>query len=160
VNKSAIPVQIRALIPTNAGTAVFLGNDEKVFTIYIDQAIGAAIGLYLNSVEKERPLTHDLLASVLTSLGAKVERVVINDFRNGIYYGRLIITAENELQQRKIIEIDARSSDCMAMAALQKSPIYVSGVVWDEVEDMQPLLEKLQKSGDIGDSGDTEKDEA
>ena len=160
MNKSAIPVQIRALIPTNAGTAVFLGNDEKVFTIYIDQAIGAAISLYLNSVEKERPLTHDLLANVLTSLGAKVERVVINDFRNGIYYGRLIITAENELQQRKIIELDARSSDCMAMAALQKSPIYVSGVVWDEVEDMTPLLERLQKgeSGESTESG-TEKEE-
>jgi bifunctional DNase/RNase len=160
VNKSAIPVQIRALIPTNAGTAVFLGNDEKVFTIYIDQAIGAAISLYLNSAEKERPLTHDLLANVLTSLGAKVERVAINDFRNGIYYGRLIITAENELQQRKIIELDARSSDCMAMAALQKSPIYVSGVVWDEVEDMTPLLERLQQ-GEGGESaeGGTEKEE-
>lgn len=155
MNKSAIPVQIRALIPTNAGTAVFLGNDEKVFTIYIDQAIGAAISLYLNSAEKERPLTHDLLANVLTSLGAKVERVAINDFRNGIYYGRLIITAENELQQRKIIELDARSSDCMAMAALQKSPIYVSGVVWDEVEDMTPLLERLQQ----GEGGETEKEE-
>ena len=155
MNKSAIPVQIRALIPTNAGTAVFLGNDEKVFTIYIDQAIGAAISLYLNSVEKERPLTHDLLANVLTSLGAKVERVVINDFRNGIYYGRLIITAENELQQRKIIELDARSSDCMAMAALQKSPIYVSGVVWEEVEDMTPLLERLQK-GEGGESAENE----
>ncbi len=160
MNKSAIPVQIRALIPTNAGTAVFLGNDEKVFTIYIDQAIGAAISLYLNSTEKERPLTHDLLANVLTSLGAKVERVAINDFRNGIYYGRLIITAENELQQRKIIELDARSSDCMAMAALQKSPIYVSGVVWDEVEDMTPLLERLQQ-GEGGESaeGGTEKEE-
>ncbi len=151
MNKSAIPVQIRALIPTNAGTAVFLGNDEKVFTIYIDQAIGAAISLYLNSAEKERPLTHDLLANVLTSLGAKVERVAINDFRNGIYYGRLIITAENELQQRKIIELDARSSDCMAMAALQKSPIYVSSLVWDEVEDMTPLLERLQQ-GEGGES--------
>jgi bifunctional DNase/RNase len=159
VNKSAIPVQIRALIPTNAGTAVFLGNDEKVFTIYIDQAIGAAISLYLNSVEKERPLTHDLLANVLTSLGAKVERVVINDFRNGIYYGRLIITAENELQQRKIIELDARSSDCMAMAALQKSPIYVSGVVWEEVEDMTPLLERLQKGeGEESAESETEKE--
>ena len=157
MNKSAIPVQIRALIPTNAGTAVFLGNDEKVFTIYIDQAIGAAISLYLNSAEKERPLTHDLLANVLTSLGAKVERVAINDFRNGIYYGRLIITAENELQQRKIIELDARSSDCMAMAALQKSPIYVSSVVWDEVEDMTPLLERLQQ-GEGGESTEgTEK---
>jgi len=160
VNKSAIPVQIRALIPTNAGTAVFLGNDEKVFTIYIDQAIGAAISLYLNSTEKERPLTHDLLAKVLTSLGAKVERVAINDFRNGIYYGRLIITAENELQQRKIIELDARSSDCMAMAALQKSPIYVSSVVWDEVEDMTPLLERLQQGeGGEGAEGGTEKEE-
>lgn len=160
MNKSAIPVQIRALIPTNAGTAVFLGNDEKVFTIYIDQAIGAAISLYLNSTEKERPLTHDLLANVLTSLGAKVERVAINDFRNGIYYGRLIITAENELQQRKIIELDARSSDCMAMAALQKSPIYVSSVVWDEVEDMTPLLERLQQGeGGEGAEGGTEKEE-
>jgi hypothetical protein len=158
VNKSAIPVQIRALIPTNAGTAVFLGNDEKVFTIYIDQAIGAAISLYLNSVEKERPLTHDLLANVLTSLGAKVERVVINDFRNGIYFGRLIITAENELQQRKIIEIDARSSDCMAMAALQKSPIYVNGAVWEEVEDMTPLLERLQS--DEGGEAGPEKEES
>ena len=156
--KSAIPVQIRALIPTNAGTAVFLGNDEKVFTIYIDQAIGAAISLYLNSAEKERPLTHDLLANVLTSLGAKVERVVINDFRNGIYYGRLIITAENELQQRQIIELDARSSDCMAMAALQKSPIYVSGTVWDEVEDMTPLLERLQQ-GEGSDSGQEKEEE-
>jgi bifunctional DNase/RNase len=160
VNKSAIPVQIRALIPTNAGTAVFLGNDEKIFTIYIDQGIGAAISLYLNSTQKERPLTHDLLANVLTSFGAKVERIVINDFRNGIYYGRLIITAENELQQRKIIELDARSSDCMAMAALQKSPIYVSEVVWDEVEDMTPLLERLQQGeGGEGAEGGTEKEE-
>jgi bifunctional DNase/RNase len=159
VNKSAIPVQIRALIPTNAGTAVFLGNDEKVFTIYIDQAIGTAISLYLNCVEKERPLTHDLLANVLTSLGAKVERVVINDFRSGIYYGRLIITAENELQQRKIIELDARSSDCMAMAALEKSPIYVSGVVWDEVEDTTPLLERLQQGAGGESAEGTEKEE-
>ena len=122
-----------------------MGNDEKVFTIYIDQTIGHAIGLYLNDAEKERPLTHDLLANVLTALGGKVERIIINDFKSGVFYGRLIITAENELQQRKIVELDARSSDCMAMAALQKAPIYVSSVVWEEVEDMTPLLQKLQK---------------
>jgi uncharacterized protein len=156
VEKSAIPVQIKALIPTNAGTAVFLGNDEKIFTIYIDQSIGNAIGIYLGSVKQERPLTHDLIANILTALGGKVERVVINDFKNGVYFGRLIVTAENELQQRKIVEIDARSSDCMAMAALQKSPIYVSGIVWDEVEDMTPLLERLQQGGPAGEPGDGE----
>lgn len=144
MKKSVIPVQIQALIPTNAGTAVFLGNEEKVFTIYIDQTIGSALSIYLSGAEKERPLTHDLLSNVLTALGGKVERVVINDFKNGVYFGRLIISAENELHQHKIMEIDARSSDCMAMAALQKAPIYVSHVVWDEVEDMRPLLERLQ----------------
>lgn len=163
-----IPVQIRALVPTASGTAVFLGNEEKVFTIYIDQTIGHAIGLYLNNAEKERPLTHDLIASVLTALGAKVERIIINDFKSGVFYGRLIVTAENELQQRKIIEIDARSSDCMALAALQKSPIYVSNVVWEEVEDMTPLLQKLQQGsegapegesdGEPGEPEDTEED--
>jgi uncharacterized protein len=157
VNKTVVPVHIKALIPTSAGTAVFLGNEEKLFTIYIDHAIGAAIGIYLNSVEKERPLTHDLMVNVLTALGAKVERIVINDFKNGVYFGRLIITAENELQQKKIIEIDARSSDCMALAALQKAPIYVSGVVWDEVEDTSPLLERLGKGG--GESGEGEPEE-
>lgn len=159
MEKSAIPVQIKALIPTNAGTAVFLGNEEKVFTIYIDQSIGNAIGIYLNSIKQERPLTHDLLANILTALGGRVERVVINDFKNGVYFGRLIITAENELQQRKIVEIDARSSDCMAMAALQKSPIFVSGVVWEEVEDMTPLLERLQQGAPDGepDEGDDEE---
>ena len=156
MSKSVIPIQIRALIPTNAGTAVFLGNDEKVFTIYIDQTIGHAISLYLNNAEKERPLTHDLLASVLTALGARVERIIINDFKSGVYYGRLIITAENELQQRKIIEIDARSSDCMALAALQKAPIYVSNVVWEEVEDMASLLEKLQKGQGEQEPGEEE----
>jgi hypothetical protein len=70
----------------------------------------------------------------------------------------LIITAENELQQRQIIELDARSSDCMAMAALQTSPIYVSGTVWDEVEDMTPLLERLQQ-GEVSDSGQEKEDE-
>lgn len=153
MKNSVTEVKIRALIPTNAGTAVFLGNEEKVFTIYIDQTIGAAIGIYLNEAEKERPLTHDLLSNVLMALGGKVERVVINDFKSGVYFGRLIISAENELQQRKIIEIDARSSDCMAMAALQKAPIYVSAAVWDEVEDMSQLLQRLEKG-----EGGTEKE--
>lgn len=146
MNKTVVPVQIRALIPTTAGCATFLGNEEKVFVIYMDQAVGAAIGMFLSGTEKERPLTHDLIALILASLGAKVDRVVINDLKNGTYFGRLILTAENELQQRKIIELDARPSDCLALAVQQKATVYVSRVVWDEVEDMSPLLEKLQST--------------
>lgn len=155
MNKTVVPVQIRALIPTNAGCAAFLGNDEKVFVIYMDQSVGAAIGMFLSGTGKERPLTHDLIALILTSLGARVDRVIINDLKSGTYFGRLILTAENELEQRKIIELDARPSDCMALAAQQKAPIYVSRTVWDEVEDMSELLQKLQEGAT--ESGETEE---
>jgi bifunctional DNase/RNase len=121
----------------------------------MDQSVGAAIGMFLSGTGKERPLTHDLIALILTSLGARVDRVIINDLKSGTYFGRLILTAENELDQRKIIELDARPSDCMALAAQQKAPIYVSRTVWEEVEDMSELLLKLQEGATEG--GETEE---
>jgi len=91
---------------------------------------------------------------VLAAVGAKVERVVINDLKGGTYYGRLIIKVENELQQKKIIELDARPSDCIAMAAQQRAPVYVSRSVWDEVEDMSEVLEKLESPQEEGGEDD------
>jgi len=157
MSKPVIPVQIKALIPTNAGVAVFLGNEEKIFVIYVEPGVGNAINMFLSGASKERPLTHDLMALVLAAVGAKVERVIINDLKSGTYFGRLIITAENELQQKKIIELDARPSDCLALAAQQKAPIYVSGDVWDEVEDMSDVLDNMQQQQNQRPSGEEEE---
>jgi bifunctional DNase/RNase len=87
------------------------------------------------------------MAHLLAALGAKVERVIINDLKNATYYARVIIQVENELQQKKIIELDARPSDCIAMAIQQKAPIYVSQDVWDEVDDMSDVLRKMEEEG-------------
>src|SRR3982750_3290986 len=57
MNKSVVPVEIRTVLPFNAGRAVFLGNEEKVFVIYVDESVGAAITMFLNDTPKERPLT-------------------------------------------------------------------------------------------------------
>jgi bifunctional DNase/RNase len=150
MSKDVIQVQIKALIPTNAGVAVFIGNEEKIFVIYVDPSVGSAINMFVSGTAKERPLTHDLMALVLAAVGAKVERVIVNDLKSGTYFGRLIITAENELQQRKIIELDSRPSDCLAMATQQKAPIFVSREVWDEVEDMSDVLESMRQQGGKG----------
>jgi bifunctional DNase/RNase len=147
MSKDVVQVQIKALIPTNAGVAVFIGNAEKIFVIYVDPSVGSAINMFVNGASKERPLTHDLMALILAAVGAKVDRVIVNDLKSGTYFGRLIITAENELQQRKIIELDSRPSDCLAMATQQKAPIFVSRDVWDEVEDMSDVLETMQQQG-------------
>src|SRR5438309_5022671 len=116
MNKTVIEVQVRAVLPTSGGCAVFIGNNDKVFIIYVDQTVGSAITMFMRQITKERPLTHDLMGHLMTALGAKVERVIINDLKNATYYARVIIQVQNELHQKKIIELDGRPSDCIAMA--------------------------------------------
>ncbi|HEY0792623.1 MAG TPA: bifunctional nuclease family protein [Chthoniobacterales bacterium] len=157
MSKAVVEVQVRAVIPTSGGCAVFLGNPEKVFVIYVDQSVGAAITMFMRGTQKERPLTHDLLANLLRALGAHVERVIVNDLKRGTYFARMILSAENELHQKKIIEIDARPSDCIAMATQQSAPLYVSREVWDEVEDMSEVLRKMEEENtETGEEEDEE----
>ncbi len=154
MSRPVVEVKIRAVLPFNSGRAVFIGNDDKVFVIYVDESVGAAITMFMNGTPKERPLTHDLMANLLAAVGAKVDRVIVNDLKSETYFARLIISAENELFERKIVELDARPSDCIALAIQQKAPIYVSREVWDEVEDRSDVLRSLEQndqgSGEAG----------
>src|SRR5947199_501272 len=147
MNKTVIEVQVRAVLPTSGGCAVFLGNSDHFFILYVDQTGGRALTMFMRQLTKGRPLTHDLMAHLLTALGAKVERVIINDLKNATYYARVIIRVQNELHQKKIIELDGRPSDCIAMATQQKAPIYVSQDVWDGVDDMSDVLRKMEEEG-------------
>ena len=150
MNKSVVEVQVRAVLPFNSGRAVFVGNDEKVFVIYVDESVGAAITMFMNNTPKERPLTHDLMGHLMAAVGAKVDRVIINDLKSETYFARLIMTAENELFEKKIIELDGRPSDCLALAIQQRAPIYVSRDVWEEVEDRSDVLRNLEEGGQPG----------
>jgi uncharacterized protein len=75
MSKLVVEVQIRGLAATSDGCAVFLGNEDKVIVIYVERSVGAAIAIFKQGTQKERPLTHDLLANILRALGAKIERV-------------------------------------------------------------------------------------
>jgi bifunctional DNase/RNase len=74
MSKPVVEVQVRAVIPTSGGCAVFVGNSEKVFVIYVDQGVGQAITMFMRGAHKERPLTHDLLAHVLRARRVKPKR--------------------------------------------------------------------------------------
>jgi uncharacterized protein len=145
MSKQVIPVTVRAILPYNNGRAVFIGTEQKVFIIYVDEGVGSAIAMFINKTPKERPLTHDLMGHLMTALGARVERVIINDMKSETYFARLIISAENELHSRKIIELDGRPSDSIALAIQQGAPIYVAGEVWEEVEDRSDILRKMEE---------------
>lgn len=150
IGKPVVQVEVKNVLATSAGSAIFLGNDDKVFVIYVDHSVGSAINMFLHGTPKPRPQTHDLFADVLTALGARVERVVINDFTDTVFFARLIVVAENELEERKIVEIDARPSDSIALAVQANAPIYVAAHVWESVEDMSIVLKKMQDANDEG----------
>ena len=144
MQKDVVEVEIKGVMPTANGCAVFLGNAEKNFVIYVDHSVGNAISMTLHGVKKDRPLTHDLIGHILVGLGVTLERVVINDVSNGTFFARIILAMQNELG-RKIIEVDARPSDSMVLALQQKKPVLVARLVFDAVEDMTEILEKVLK---------------
>ena len=139
-----VKVEVRSVVPTSGGAAVFLGGDGKVIVIYIDNVVGMAIMSAMRQEPRERPQTHDLINSILAGFGAKVDRVVINDFNSGVFYARLFVVAENELYERKILEIDARPSDSLALALAHHAPVYVVRSVWDGAEDVTALLASME----------------
>ena len=142
-----VRVQVLALAAAGSGVAVFLGNEQKAFVMCVDASVGAAIALFLQRTPKARPLTHDLIADVLGALGAKVERVIINDLKRDTYFARLVLRVENELTAGQVIELGARPSDGVALAIQQGAPIYVSLEVWEGVEDVAEALRALQEEG-------------
>jgi hypothetical protein len=86
------------------------------------------------------------MQSIFKGFGISVERVVITELKNSTYFARLILQQQNELA-RKIVEIDARPSDCLALATAQKRPIYVTNALFEQVEDMTEVLERINENG-------------
>ena len=150
MKSDVVAVEVKGGMPTANGCAVFLGNDEKVFVIYVDQGIGNTISMTINNVQKERPMTHDLIGNLFRGFGINLERVVVNDVDEGTFYARMIMKMENEVDT-KLVEIDARPSDSLVLALQQKKPIFADQEVLDKVDDMTEILDRIvNQEGDEG----------
>ncbi|MGB0144058.1 MAG: bifunctional nuclease family protein [Akkermansiaceae bacterium] len=143
-----VRVEPVALLPTPAGCAVFLSDGQKVIVFYIDPAIGASINAVLSETSSPRPLSHDLFSQVLEAFGAEVLHATIVRYEGEVFYARLVIKAENEIMEKKIVELDARPSDCLALAVRDEAPVFVVQEVWDSLEDMSEALESLRNQDD------------
>lgn len=137
-------VTIKGVMPTSNGCALFIGTDDKTFIIYVDAQIGNTISMIINQVERERPLTHDLMHNIFLGFGISIQRVIINDVQDRTFYARIILKMSNEVEE-KICEIDSRPSDAIALALQTQSPIFVADQVLDAEEDMTELLERILK---------------
>lgn len=155
MKRDVIPVQIRGLLPSANGVALFIGNETKVFVIQVEHNMGAIIGMALRGSHHERPLTHDLVGHIFKGFGITVERVIITELHNSTYFARLILKQESELGS-KLVELDGRPSDCLALAAAQKRPVYVARKLFEEVEDMTEVFSRIGEEEPGEDPSDEE----
>ena len=141
-------VGVRVEVPANTPVVILREQTgaQRLLPIVIGTPEASSIHAALEGIESPRPLTHDLMTSIFDGFGITVERVVITELKNSTYFARLILQQQNELG-RKIVEIDARPSDCIALATAQKKPIYVAAPLFEEVEDMSELLERIHENG-------------
>lgn len=139
-----IEVRLKAIEASPMEYALFLGNDQKTFAIFIGPDVGTSILMYQQGKNRPRPLTHDLINSIFLGLGVTVDKVIINDLKDNTFYARLFLREENELG-KKIIEVDARPSDSIALAIRYNARIFVTRKVFDMVEDVSKFLEERKK---------------
>lgn len=99
----------------------------RYLPIWIGPAEADAIAVKLQEVLVARPLTHDLLRSIISALGATVSSVIVCDLANDTFYARIILEANG-----KQMEIDSRPSDAIALAVRANVPIYVEDSVLDK----------------------------
>lgn len=119
-------------------------DGEKILPIWIGVNEASVIALELSGVSYRRPLTHDLIKSILNGFDAVLQKVVISAIRDNTFYAKFYILADGN----SIIEIDARPSDSIAMALKMKSRIYVSRDIEDSFINITPSLDNSPDAGD------------
>ncbi len=133
-----IPVEVATIgINPLIGAPVVLlrdGQTGDIVPIFIGENEARAILLALRDVPMPRPMTHDLLASVLRALDANLRRVMVDDLADGTYYGMLELEVAG---QDTPILVDARPSDSLALAVRTGAPILVSRRVLDSAQGME-----------------------
>ncbi|TGL40965.1 bifunctional nuclease family protein [Leptospira perdikensis] len=124
-------VKISDISLTNVGFAVFLrpkdSEDKRVVPIFIGPLETHSITTVIDGTKPPRPMTHDLMLYMLTSLGATVLKITIEEIIDSTFYAKIQLQKEDE-----IITLDARPSDSIALALRANAPIFIAKSVLDE----------------------------
>src|SRR3954449_8576726 len=104
------------------------GEGERSFPIVIGIFEATSIDRRVRGLPSPRPLTHDLVASVIDNLGGELRDIYISELKDHTYFAKLRIRLNGEM-----VEVDSRPSDAIALAVTAKVPIYVAADVLGEV---------------------------
>jgi len=127
---------------------------DRYLPIWIGPAEADAIAVKLQDVTVPRPLTHDLLRSVIDALGATINSIIVSELKNDTFYAKIVLNVDGGQ-----MEVDSRPSDALALAVRADVPIYAEEVVLDKAG---ILLDKetgkpISQEGEAGEAGSGDK---
>lgn len=139
---------VRVELPTNTPVVLLqeVTGARRTLPIFIGPVEASAIAEALQGTERERPMTHDLIRDIITSIGARVDRIVITDLVRGTYFAEIQLTVNGT-----VFSVSSRPSDAVAIAARLDAPIFADDA----------LMEQLDAEGVLmaADEDDDEEDE-
>jgi bifunctional DNase/RNase len=135
---------------TNSPVVILSSSDsDRLLPIWIGHYEALAIAMELSGVSSRRPLTHDLLKSVISTMGGKVQKVEVTELKEQTFYAKIYVEVNSS-----ILEIDARPSDSIALALKTKVPLYVAEELFQlkrgdkdtpDLSDPETLKERLKR---------------
>jgi len=142
MQEDLIEVKIDKLVGVSTdGAAVFLKSPDKTFVIFIGSVEGNALARAIQGEGSPRPMTHDLLQSILLGFDVTVKRMIISDIIGGAYCAILILAgnASDPESMEHEVRIDARPSDAFVLSAAIGFPIFTTREVLDQVRDVSEM---------------------
>ena len=138
-----VSIELRHLVRLQGvGGGVFLGNNDKTFAIFIGPKELNALILAAGGVAPPRPLSHNLVSSILNGFDIAVEAAVVDDLIDDTFHAKLVLK-----QGSRKVEIDCRPSDALVIATLHDAEVWVRQRILDSVDDGDALLEVLRQQG-------------
>jgi hypothetical protein len=121
-------MKVMHVVPTSQGNAVLLADEaeETIVPIFVGGTEALSIELRLTTKRFERPLTHDLLDDLVGKLGGELVKVQVDELRGSVFVGSVFVR-----QAGKVISVDSRPSDAIALALGKGAPIFVATKVLD-----------------------------
>lgn len=127
MNKVLVEILGLSTSPASNGYALILQekSGHRRLPIMIEAAQAQAIALEMEGIKSQRPMSHDLMKSIVETMGSRLVEIIINDIQDSTFYAQLILESAGT-------EVDARPSDAIALAVRFNAPIYVAVEVMDE----------------------------
>ncbi|WP_174591538.1 bifunctional nuclease family protein [Methanocella conradii] len=127
-----VPVKVKGVyfVSTITGpqAVVFISADnDRVVPIYIGLAEAISIDVALRKETMPRPMTHDLMKAIMDNFNIEVDRIIIDDLDEQVFYARLMLKDTS-----REVEVDARPSDCIALAVRTNASIFIAPEILDK----------------------------